>query len=49
MFANSGLNDSSVFHNALSLVYHIKGDYDRAVQEVKFAVAEDPEVWQVLS
>ncbi|VDK27831.1 unnamed protein product [Gongylonema pulchrum] len=42
--AKSAAMDRSVFHNALSLVFHITNEYDRAAEEIRAAIACNPEV-----
>uniref|UniRef100_A0A0R3RJE6 Peroxin-5 n=1 Tax=Elaeophora elaphi TaxID=1147741 RepID=A0A0R3RJE6_9BILA len=40
--SNAEKTDEGTFHNALSLVYNIKGDYNRAAQEVELALMYNP-------
>ncbi|CAG9532169.1 unnamed protein product [Cercopithifilaria johnstoni] len=40
--SNAETTDEATFHNALSLVYNIKGDYNRAAQEVELALVYNP-------
>ncbi|VDP23230.1 unnamed protein product [Onchocerca flexuosa] len=40
--SNAATTNEATFHNALSLVYNIKGDYNQAVEEVKLALQYNP-------
>ncbi|VDK75926.1 unnamed protein product [Litomosoides sigmodontis] len=42
VLANAKSIDEATFHNALSLVYNIKGDYNRAAEKVKLALSYNP-------
>ncbi|KAL3995066.1 TPR repeat family protein [Acanthocheilonema viteae] len=42
VLSNAKTTDEATFHNALSLVYNIKGDYNRAAQKVKLALMYNP-------
>uniref|UniRef100_A0A915PN88 Peroxin-5 n=1 Tax=Setaria digitata TaxID=48799 RepID=A0A915PN88_9BILA len=42
VLSKSDTANKGVFHNALSLVYNMKGDYDRAAEEVKLALMDNP-------
>ncbi|EFO21154.2 TPR Domain containing protein [Loa loa] len=42
VLSNAETTEEATFHNALSLVYNIKGDYNRAAREVKLALMYNP-------
>lgn len=44
---NIETSDEAMFHNALSLLYNIKGDYNRAAQEVELALVHNSKVPEI--